>query len=237
MSNNEMILVLDFGNRYNQLLTRQIRELGVYSELHSRKLTVEEMETINPKGIILSGGSHEIDDYCEELFALDIPILGIDYGMQLIIEKFGGKISEPNSKTYQKTYVEIDHPSILFKNLPTKQDVWMDEVFDIIDLPTSFQMNEKNSNGKIVSISHVDKHIYGLQFHPEAPETEYGMDVLKNFLFSVCECTGNWTMETFIQTEIENIKKQVGNRKVLCALSGGVDSSVVAALIHKAIGD
>lgn len=237
MSSSEMILVLDFGNAYNQLLTRKIRELGVYSELHTRKLTVEEIKQKNPKGIILSGGSTEIDECNEKLLNLDIPILGINYGMQLIIKKFGGKIENKRKQTYKRTPIEIDEPSLLFKDLPNNQVVWMDEGFDMLDLPPLLQANGKDMNGQVVAISHLNKEIYGLKFHPESPESEDGMDLLKNFLFSVCKCTGNWTTETFIQTEIKNIKKQVGKRKVLCALSGGVDSSVVAALIHKAIGD
>src|SRR5690625_4486426 len=238
MSSTEMILVLDFGSRYNQLLTKEIRDLGVYSELRTNQLTAEEIKTIHPKGIILSGGLNDDQPLLDEnIFNLGIPILGIDYGMQLIAKNFGGQIGKIGSKSYQKTSINIHETTGLFQEVPSKQDVWTSEARDLVELSECFQVNGKDSNGKIVAISHTDKHIYGLKFHPEVSGSEYGTDLLRNFLYSVCQCKGNWTTENFIQTEIDNIKRQVGNRKVLCALSGGVDSSVVAALMHKAIGD
>ncbi|KAB8129889.1 glutamine-hydrolyzing GMP synthase [Gracilibacillus oryzae] len=240
--NNEMILVLDFGSQYNQLITRRIREFGVYSELHSHRLTVEEIKEMNPKGIILSGGPHSVygenSFRCDErIFDLEIPVLGICYGMQLMTHHFGGVVERANEREYGKAEIDVKEGTILFEGTPEKQVVWMSHSDKIIQAPAGFQIEATSSSTPVAAMSNPDKQFYGVQFHPEVRNSEYGNDLLKNFVFNVSKCSGDWTMANFIDMEVEKIREQVGDRNVLCALSGGVDSSVVAALIHKAIGD
>ena len=242
MENNEMILVLDFGSQYNQLITRRIREFGVYSELHSHKLTAEEIKAINPKGIILSGGPHSVYDEnsfrCDEaIFDLDIPVLGICYGMQLMALHYKGKVEKSKNREYGKALIDLNHDPILFKDTPTKQTVWMSHGDKVTEVPPTFQIDATSPSTPIAAMSDPENKLYGVQFHPEVRHSEYGNDLLNQFVFDVCKCKGDWTIENFIDMEVEAIQKKVGDRNVLCALSGGVDSSVVAALIHKAIGD
>ncbi|WP_217587842.1 glutamine-hydrolyzing GMP synthase [Lentibacillus saliphilus] len=242
MEHNDMILVLDFGSQYNQLITRRIREFGVYSELHSHKLTIEEIKAMQPKGIILSGGPHSVYDEnsfrCDPaIFDLDIPVLGICYGMQLMSIHFDGKVERSRQREYGKALINVDGNPALFADLPAEQTVWMSHGDKVVQAPEHFQVNATSPSTPIAAISHDTKPLYGVQFHPEVRHTEYGNDLLKSFVFNVCECTGDWTIANFIDQEVDKIREQVGDRKVLCALSGGVDSSVVAALIHKAIGD
>lgn len=242
MGNEEMILVLDFGSQYNQLITRRIREFGVYSELHSHKMTAEEIKKLNPKGIILSGGPHSV--YGENsfrpdegIFDLDIPILGICYGMQLMALHYGGKVERSKNREYGKALIDLERQPVLFKDTPASQTVWMSHGDKVTAVPEGFQVDATSSSTPIASMSNTNKKLYGVQFHPEVRHSEYGNDVLRNFVFHVCESAGDWTIENFIEQEMANIRSKVGDKKVLCALSGGVDSSVVAALIHKAIGD
>ncbi|WP_087974649.1 glutamine-hydrolyzing GMP synthase [Oceanobacillus rekensis] len=242
MENNELILVLDFGSQYNQLITRRIREFGVYSELHSHKLTAEEIKEMNPKGIILSGGPHSVYDEnsfrCDErIFDLDIPIFGICYGMQLMALHFNGKVEKAQNREYGKALIELNPDPILFKDTPTKQTVWMSHGDKVTAAPPSFKIDATSPSTPIAAMSDIENNLYGVQFHPEVRHSEYGNDVLNHFVFDVCKCSGDWSIENFIDMEVKNIQNKVGERKVLCALSGGVDSSVVAALIHKAIGD
>lgn len=242
MGNNEMVLILDFGSRYNQLLTRTIRELGVYSELHSRTLSVDEIKAMNPKAIILSGGPQHIHDEnsyrCEEgIFDLGIPVLGICYGMQIMATHFGGKVAGHAARSYEEEAVQVLSESLLFKDIPASQTVWMSHGDQVIEVPESFTIDAKSDSVAVAAMSDQARHMYGIQFHPEGSGSEYGQDILKNFLFSIAGYSGDYTIESFIEQEVANLRKQVGDRKVLCALSGGVDSSVVAALIHKAIGD
>lgn len=242
MNNSEMILVLDFGSQYNQLITRRIRELGVYSELHSHKLTAEAIERMNPKGIILSGGPHSVYDEnsfrCDEgIFDLDIPILGICYGMQLMALHFGGKVEKDKNREYGKAVIDLNHDALLFKDAPKNQTVWMSHGDKVIDTPSSFQVDATSPSTPVAAMSHTERKIFGVQFHPEVRNTEYGTNLLKQFVYDICKSEGNWTIENVVESEVEKIRAKVGDRKVLCALSGGVDSSVVAALIHKAIGD
>jgi len=242
MNNSEMILVLDFGSQYNQLITRRIRELGVYSELHSHKLTAEAIKRMNPKGIILSGGPHSVYDEnsfrCDEgIFDLGIPVLGICYGMQLMALHYGGKVEKDNNREYGKAVIDLNHDALLFKDAPKNQNVWMSHGDKVVDIPASFQVDATSSATPVAAMSHPEKKLYGVQFHPEVRHTEYGTNLLHQFVFDICKCDGNWTIEHVVELEVEKIREKVGHRKVLCALSGGVDSSVVAALIHKAIGD
>ncbi|MDC3417474.1 glutamine-hydrolyzing GMP synthase [Aquibacillus salsiterrae] len=240
--NNEFILVLDFGSQYNQLITRRIREFGVYSELHSHRLTAEDIKEMNPSGIILSGGPHSVYDEnsfrCDEaIFDLGIPVLGICYGMQLMMQHFGGNVQRAKEREYGKADITLTGEPVLFKGTPTTQTVWMSHGDKIIEPAPGFTIDATSSSTPVAAVSNVDRNFYGVQFHPEVRNTEYGNELLNKFVFNVCQCEGNWTMENFIDMEVEKIQTKVGNKKVLCALSGGVDSSVVAALIHKAIGD
>ncbi|WP_143804771.1 glutamine-hydrolyzing GMP synthase [Paraliobacillus ryukyuensis] len=240
--NNELVLVLDFGSQYNQLITRRIREFGVYSELHSHRLTVEEIKAMNPKGIILSGGPYSVYDEdsfrCDEgIFDLGIPVLGICYGMQLMTHHFDGKVERANEREYGKADIHVTDNAKLFTGTPNEQTVWMSHSDKIIEAPSDFVVEATSTSPPVAAMSNEQKQMYGVQFHPEVRNTIYGNDLLKQFVFGVCDCTGDWTMANFVEQEVEKIQHIVGDRKVLCALSGGVDSSVVAALIHKAIGD
>jgi GMP synthase (glutamine-hydrolysing) len=242
LHNQEMIVVLDFGSQYNQLITRRIREFGVYSELHPHTVTLEEIQEINPTGIIFSGGPNSVygeDSFrCDErIFDLDIPILGICYGMQLMTMHFGGKVERAKHREYGKAAINIEKQSKIFSNLPEEQVVWMSHGDLVVEAPAGFDVNATNPSCPIASMSNEEKGLYAVQFHPEVRHSEHGNEMLKNFVFEVCGCTGDWSMENFIEMEMDKIRQTVGDKKVLCALSGGVDSSVVAVLIHKAIGD
>ncbi|WP_243388523.1 glutamine-hydrolyzing GMP synthase [Bacillus kexueae] len=237
-----MILVLDFGSQYNQLITRRIREFGVYSELHPHTLTIEEIKAMNPKGIILSGGPNSVYDEksfrCDEgIFELGIPVLGICYGMQLTTHMLGGKVEAAKHREYGKATINVKEQSPLFAKLPEEQVVWMSHGDLVSAIPEGFKVDATSPSCPYAAISNSDRQIYGVQFHPEVRHSEYGNDLLKNFVFEICGCSESWSMENFIEMEIEKIRETVGDKKVLCALSGGVDSSVVAVLIHKAIGD
>ncbi|WP_078429315.1 glutamine-hydrolyzing GMP synthase [Alkalihalobacterium alkalinitrilicum] len=239
---NEMIVVLDFGGQYNQLIARRIRDLGVYSELHPNTITAEEIKKMNPKGIIFSGGPNsayvEGAPKCDEaIYELGVPILGICYGMQLMTQHFGGKVEAAEHREYGKAVIKIENPSKLYDGLPLEQTVWMSHGDKIIAPPQGFVVDAQNPSCPVAAMSDVSRKLYGVQFHPEVRHSQYGNELLENFVNKVCECEGNWSMENFIEVEMQKIRDLVGDKKVLCALSGGVDSSVVAVLIHKAIGD
>ncbi|WP_159315737.1 glutamine-hydrolyzing GMP synthase [Mammaliicoccus sciuri] len=238
----ELILVLDFGSQYNQLITRRIREMGVYSELHDHEISIEEIKKMNPKGIILSGGPNSVYEEGSftvdpEIFELGIPVLGICYGMQLMTKLLGGSVERANEREYGKATLNVKSDDELFFRLPNSQTVWMSHSDKVIDIPENFEIIADSPSCQNAAIEDKSRKLYGVQFHPEVRHTEYGNDLLRNFIRRVCECTGNWTMENFVEIEVEKIREQVGDRKVLCAMSGGVDSSVVAVLLHKAIGD
>ena len=238
----EMIVVLDFGSQYNQLITRRIREFGVYSELHPHTITVEEIQALNPKGIIFSGGPNSVYDKnalsCDErIFDMGIPVMGICYGMQLMTQHFGGKVERASKREYGKSDIHVNHESMLFKGLPEDQTVWMSHGDHVVAVPEGFSVDATNPSCPIAAISDASRQLYAVQFHPEVRHSVYGNDLLKNFVFEACKCKGDWSMANFIEMEMDKIRKTVGDKKVLCALSGGVDSSVVAVLIHKAIGD
>lgn len=237
----ELILVLDFGSQYNQLITRRIREMGVYSELHDHEISLEEIKKMNPKGIILSGGPNSVYEEGSftvdpEIFNLGVPVLGICYGMQLMTKLLGGTVERANEREYGKAEITAQTHS-LFSMLPEQQTVWMSHSDKVITIPEGFDMIANSPSCKYAAIENKDRELYGVQFHPEVRHSEYGNDILRNFVRKVCNCTGEWTMENFIDIEVEKIREKVGDKKVLCAMSGGVDSSVVAVLLHKAIGD
>jgi len=238
----EMIVVLDFGSQYNQLITRRIREFGVYSELHPHTITAEEIKAMNPAGIIFSGGPNSVYDEnafgCDEkIFDLGLPIFGICYGMQLMTKHLGGKVEKAKHSEYGKAVLTIEHDNKLFAELPKEQTVWMSHGDLVVEAPAGFRVDATNVSCPIAAMSNEEAGLYAVQFHPEVRHSVYGNDMLKNFVFGICGCKGDWSMENFIEIEMEKIRQTVGDRKVLCALSGGVDSSVVAVLIHKAIGD
>ena len=237
-----MIVVLDFGSQYNQLITRRIREFGVYSELHPHTITAEEIIKMNARGVIFSGGPNSVLDenafrVDEKIFELGLPILGICYGMQAMAVKLNGKVEPAEKREYGKTSIQVQNETKLFVNVPKEQIVWMSHGDLVREVPEGFSVDATSSSCPIAAMSDEKRKFYGVQFHPEVKNTQYGNELLKNFVFEICGCKGDWTAENFIETEIEKIRRTVGDKKVLCALSGGVDSSVVAVLIHKAIGD
>lgn len=239
----DKIIVLDFGSQYNQLITRRLRDFGIYSELLSHKLAADEIKEINPKGIIFSGGPNSVYDpnafkVDPEIFKLGIPILGICYGMQLMSYDLGGKVEKADNSEYGRADIEVlDDEAVLFKGLPKKQYVWMSHGDLVTQAPAGFEVTATSKNCPIASIADNDRKFYGVQFHPEVRNSEYGLDILRRFAFDVCGAKANWTMDDFIDMQIDEIRKEVGDKKVILGLSGGVDSSVTAVLIHKAIGD
>lgn len=239
---HEFILVLDFGSQYNQLITRRVRELGVYSELHDNEISIEEIKKMNPKGIILSGGPNSVYEensltIDDEIFNLGIPVLGICYGMQLMQHKLGGKVESATSREYGAHNVDVTPGAKLFEGTPATQQVLMSHSDKVVELAEGFKVVATSDNCPIAAAENVEKDFYCFQFHPEVRHSEFGYDLIKNFIRNVCKCTENWTIQNFIDEKIEEIRAEVGDQKVLCALSGGVDSSVVAALLDKAIGD
>jgi len=239
---HEFILVLDFGSQYNQLITRRVRELGVYSELHDNEISIDEIKKMNPKGIILSGGPNSVYEensltIDDEIFNLGIPVLGICYGMQLMQHKLGGRVESAASREYGAHNIDVVAGAHLFEGTPTTQQVLMSHSDKVVELADGFKVVATSDNCPIAAAENVEKGFYCFQFHPEVRHSEYGYDLLKNFIRNVCNCTENWTIQNFIDEKIEEIRAEVGDQKVLCALSGGVDSSVVAALLDKAIGD
>jgi GMP synthase (glutamine-hydrolysing) len=240
--NQEMIVVLDFGSQYNQLITRRIREFGVYSELHPHTITADEIKKMNVKGIVFSGGPNSVYEEnafkCDpQIFELGIPVLGICYGMQLMAMHLGGTVEKAKHREYGKAEIEVQTESKLFASLPKKQIVWMSHGDLVTQVPNGFEVDATNPSCPIAAMSNSEKNFYAVQFHPEVRHSQYGIELLKNFVFNICGCESNWSIENFIDFEIKKIREKVGDKKVLCALSGGVDSSVVAVLIHKAIGD
>ena len=239
----DKIIVLDFGSQYNQLITRRLRDFGIYSELLSHDLSAEKIKEINPKGIIFSGGPNSVYDQDamridSDIFKLGIPILGICYGMQLISNVFGGKVERAENSEYGRADISVAAATEgLFAGLPVKQTVWMSHGDLVTQAPAGFTTIASSVNCPIAAIANAEENIYGIQFHAEVRNSEYGLDILKNFAFNICHAEANWTMDDFIGMEIEDIRQTVGNKKVILGLSGGVDSSVTATLLHRAIGD
>jgi len=238
----DKILILDFGSQYTQLIARRIRELKVYSEIRPYYTTPEEVLSFSPKGIILSGGPSSIYDpqapLCsKEILQLQCPVLGICYGMQLMAHLLGGQVEKAEKGEYGKAYLEILDNRDLFQGLPQKIQVWMSHGDRVLALPPGFEVLARTENSPYAAIANRERALYGLQFHPEVAHTPRGKTILSNFLFNICKCKPTWTMESFLDRSIEDIKKRVGKERVLCALSGGVDSSVVALMVHKAVGN
>jgi GMP synthase (glutamine-hydrolysing) len=242
MKYTQKILILDFGSQYTQLIARRIRESKIYSEIHAHTYPLEKIKEERPNGIILSGGPmsvNEVDspDISKEIFELGIPILGICYGLQLMAKHLGGKVEPAKNREYGKANIEIVEENPLLKNVGNGSVIWMSHGDYVTGLPKSFHLTAKTENSPLCAVANAEKKIYGIQFHPEVAHTEFGKTILNNFLYEICGCTADWTPSNFIASTIEEVKKKIGNKKVICALSGGVDSSVAAVLMHKAIGD
>ena len=239
----DKIIVLDFGSQYNQLIARRIREMGVYSALLPNSITASEIKALgNVRGIVFSGGPKSVYDEdafkCDkEIYNLGVPIFGICYGMQLVSNDFGGQILPGTTKEYGRAPINVLDDCLLFDGLPKLQDVWMSHGDHVARIPEGFKLAAKTSNDIVAAIYNKEKNIYCAQFHPEVRNSEYGNDIIRNFVFKVCKANANWTMASYIDLQVEAIRKTVGDKKVLCGLSGGVDSAVAAALIHRAIGN
>ena len=237
------ILILDFGSQYSELIARRIREINVYSVVVNYLIDIEEIKRINPEGIILSGGPSSVYEssapICDEnIFNLGIPVLGICYGMQLMVKQKGGLVSPAENKSeYGRAPIKFDNKSLLLKDIQENSVMWMSHGDSINKLPENFLKIAHTDNTSHAAISNEKEMLFGVQFHPEVVHSEYGMDVIKNFVLKICKSKPDWTTQAFIDESIQKIRDQVGNKKVLLALSGGVDSSTLAFLLHKAIGD
>ena len=239
--NHELVIVLDFGGQYNQLIARRVRECNVYCEVHPYNISLEKIKEMNPKGIIFTGGPNSVygeeSPLCDKaIFELGIPVLGICYGSQLTAHLLGGKVATAPVSEYGKTEVEVDTASKLFEGVSSKTICWMSHTDYIEQAPADFKITGYTPVCPVAAMENVEKGIYAVQFHPEVMHTQEGMTMLSNFVRNICECAGDWKMDSFVETTIKDIREKVGDGKVLCALSGGVDSSVAAVLLSKAIG-
>nr|WP_187153903.1 glutamine-hydrolyzing GMP synthase [Lactobacillus kimbladii] len=243
ISDFDEIIVLDFGSQYNQLITRRLRDFGIYSELLPHDISMDQIRQINPKGIIFSGGPNSIYDQNAlkvdpAIFKLGIPILGICYGMQLMASYLNGKVEKADNSEYGRADIEVeDTNSVLFAGLPKDEYVWMSHGDLVTGAPASFETVASSKNCPIAAIANDQAKMYGIQFHAEVRNTQYGLDILRNFAFKVCGAKADWSMTDFIDLQISEIRKTVKDKKVILGLSGGVDSSVTATLLHKAIGN
>ena len=239
--NKELILVLDFGGQYNQLIARRVRECNVYCEVHPYNMSLDKIKEMNPKGIIFTGGPNSVygedSPLCDKaIFELGIPVLGICYGSQLMSHILGGKVATAPVSEYGKTEVDVDVNSKIFKGVSTKTICWMSHTDYIEKAPEGFTITAHTPVCPVAAMECEEKNLYAVQFHPEVMHTQEGMKMLSNFVYNVCGCVGDWKMDSFVETTIKQIREKVGNGKVLCALSGGVDSSVAAVLLSKAVG-
>ena len=237
----ESILVLDFGGQYNQLIARRVRECNVYCEVHPYTMKIEEIKAMEPKGIILTGGPNSVYDMASphgdpELFELGIPVLGICYGAQLMAWTLGGKVATAPVSEYGKTEVTVSDKEGLLKNVSDKTIAWMSHTDYIEAMPEGFKATAHTPVCPIAAMENSSKKLYAFQFHPEVTHSQEGMKMLAAFVYGPCGCKGEWKMDSFVEASIEDIRRKVGSGKVLCALSGGVDSSVAAVLMSKAVG-
>lgn len=237
----EMVIVLDFGGQYNQLIARRVRECNVYCEVHPYSMSLEKIKKLNPKGIIFTGGPNSVygedSPKCsKEIFELGIPILGICYGSQLLAYLLGGSVKTAPVSEYGKTEVEVDQTSALFEDVSLKTICWMSHTDYIEKAPADFKVTAHTPVCPVAAMENTERKLYAVQFHPEVMHTKEGMKMLSNFVYKVCHCEGDWRMDSFVETTIAQIREKVGDGKVLCALSGGVDSSVAAVLLAKAVG-
>lgn len=241
MDNKELIIVVDFGGQYNQLIARRVRENHVYCEVYPYEKALGKIKELKPQGIIFTGGPASVYENKApkieaEVFHLGIPVLGLCYGMQFMAQTLGGNVSSTNTREFGKTAITVQTNSPLFKGLKEQETVWMSHQDYVSDIPAGFEIVAHTKNCPVAAMQNTEKKLYAMQYHPEVLHTEHGKEMLRNFLFEICHCSGQWTMANYAKTAVESIKQTVGNGKVLLALSGGVDSSVTAALISKAVG-
>ena len=243
----ELIVVLDFGGQYNQLIARRVRECNVYAEVHPYTMPIEELKAMNPKGIIFTGGPNSVyletsPHYTKEIFELGVPVLGICYGAQLMAYLLDGRVATAPVSEYGRTHTIIDsnageaYESKLFTDVPAEINSWMSHTDYIAEAPEGFKVTAHTNDCPVAGMEDPERKFYAVQFHPEVNHTEHGQDILKNFVMNVCECRGDWKMDSFIESTIAALREKIGNGRVLCALSGGVDSSVAAVLLSKAVG-
>ena len=242
VKHDELVLVIDFGAQYSQLIARRVRECGVYSEIIPYHASLAEIAAKKPKGIIFSGGSNSV--YGEKaphsdpgIYSLGVPVLGICYGMQLMALQLGGEVARSEAREYGHADLNHDVEAALFKGIAAPTPVWMSHGDSIVRPPAGFVVSANTSNTPTAAMSNDALKLYGVQFHPEVVHTREGTPLLKNFLFNICGCRGDWNMGSFVDMAVAKIREQVGDKKVLCGLSGGVDSSVAAVLVHRAVGD
>ena len=237
----ELVVVLDFGGQYNQLIARRVRECLVYCEVHPYSMDIEKLKALEPKGIIFTGGPNSVyaegsPSYTREIFELGIPILGICYGSQLMAHLLGGSVKTAPVSEYGKTEVEVDQSSALFSEVSPRTICWMSHTDYIEKAPEGFRITAHTPVCPVAGMENAEKKLYAVQFHPEVMHTQEGMKMLSAFVYKVCGCKGDWRMDSFVESSIHQIREKVGDGKVLCALSGGVDSSVAAVLLAKAVG-
>ena len=238
---NELVVILDFGGQFNQLIARRVRELGVYSQVFSYDTPIEEIKAKNPIGIIFTGGPNVVTEkdsptIDKSIFELGIPILGICYGCQLIGHLLGEKISKSKAKEYGSTEIKYDINSLIFDSIDETAICWMSHSYSVENAPVGFKVTATTENCPTAAFENESENIYAVQFHPEVVHTKNGTKILENFLYKVCKAKGDWIIKNFADEEIEKLRQKIGDKKVLCALSGGVDSSVAAVLLNKAIG-
>ena len=246
----ELIVVLDFGGQYNQLIARRVRECNVYAEVHPYTMSLEELKALNPKGIIFTGGPNSVyleesPSYTKEIFELGVPILGICYGSQLMAHLLGGRVATAPVSEYGRTETYVDGSSensdvrsgsLLFKGIKKKISTWMSHTDYIAEAPEGFTVTAHTKDCPVAAMECEAKGFYATQFHPEVMHTEQGKELIHNFVYNVCKCKGDWKMDSFVETTVQALREKIGNGRVLCALSGGVDSSVAAVLLAKAVG-
>ncbi len=242
MTAHQTVLILDFGGQYNQLIARRVRELGVYCEVHPYYRGLEKLAELRPIGVIFTGGPNSVylpdsPRIDPEIFRQGVPVLGICYGIQTMAHALGGEITTPKTQEYGKTKTFYDSDSILFRGLPQQGISWMSHTDYVSRMPEGFRRTAYTDTTPVAAMECPEKGFYGLQFHPEVLHTDYGREMLKNFLFRVCGAKGDWTMEDFAQREVARLREKIGDKQVMLALSGGVDSSVCAALLSKAVGN
>jgi GMP synthase (glutamine-hydrolysing) len=240
--NHQTLIVLDFGSQFTQLIARRLRELSVYSEILPFNTPLAEMAARKPAGIILSGGPRSVSEAtaprCDPaVFDAGVPVLGICYGMQLMTDALGGQVAPAPQREFGHAVIRITDRAPLFKTVPSELRVWASHGDFVKAAPAGFSVTATSANAPIAAMADEDRRFYALLFHPEVAHTDRGTEILRSFAFDICGCTGDWTMASFVQESVEKIRAQVGNKRVVCGLSGGVDSTVAALLIHKAVGD
>jgi GMP synthase (glutamine-hydrolysing) len=240
--NRQMLVILDFGSQYSELIARRIRETQVYSEVLSYRTSIEQLQQLNPRGIILSGGPNSVYDSgapkCDPaIWELGIPVLGVCYGMQLMVQQLGGQVERAERGEYGKAALQIDDPTDLLTNVEDQSTMWMSHGDSVTQMPPGFEILAHTENTPCAAIADHARKFYGVQFHPEVVHSAYGQALVRNFVYHICACEPTWTTEAFVEEAIREVRARVGDKRVLLALSGGVDSSTLAFLLHRAIGD